>query len=119
MYEPINPPKDFEAEASSRGAKTAIVLSELSSIPIDDALSMVKNSRFGSLLRHEYTKAWFSPEYWNYVSVCEDYNMTPKDAKDIYDFSMLDELTRRFREKFFHEDEEWERLEKEYPPSKL
>ena len=114
MYEPINPPKDFEYKASKRGAKTALLLNQLSGIPIDKALSMVKNSYYGSLLRHEYTKAWFSPEYWNYVSICEDYNMAPKEAKDVYDYSKLDEVTERFRKKFFHESENWERLEKEF-----
>lgn len=106
MYEDIKPPKDFETEASSRGAKTVILLNQLSGIPIEKAFLMVKNSRFGALLRHEYTKAWYSPEYWNYTAVCEDYGIDPAEAKELYDYRMLKELTEKFREKFFRESED-------------
>ena len=101
MYEDIRPPKDFEYEASRRGAKTVLLLNQLSGIPYDKAISMILFSEFGALLRQEETKAWFSPEYWNYVAVCRDYNITPSEPHEFYDFSTLDELTEEFRRRFF------------------
>lgn len=103
MYEDIRPPKDFKHAASERGAKTVLLLNQLSDISYDKAITMILYSEFGQLLRHEYTKAWYSPEYWNYVSVCRNYNLTPAEPKEFYDFRDLDQLTETFRKKFFEE----------------
>ena len=106
MYEDIRPPKDFEYAASRRGALTAILLNQLSGIPVDRAITMIIFSEFGNLLRDETTKAWFSPEYWNYVAVCRDYGMTPSKPREIYDFRELDELTEVFRKRFFTDQDQ-------------
>ncbi len=106
MYEDINPPKDFEYAASYCGAKTAILLNQLSGVPIDNAIIMILCSEFGALLRHEYTKAWYSPEYWNYVSVCENFNIKPAAPHEFYDYSELRKITEKFRKRFFKSDEE-------------
>lgn len=103
MYEDINPPKDFEYAASYCGAKTAILLNQLSGVPIDNAIIMILCSEFGALLRQEYTKAWYSPEYWNYVAVCKDFNLSSAPPREFYDYSELRNITEKFRKKFFEE----------------
>lgn len=105
MYEDINPPKDFEKTASECGARTAMLLNQLSGIPIDKAITMILCSEFGALLRQEYTKAWYSPEYWNYVAVCRDFNMEPSAPHEFYDYSNYDEITEEFRRRYFHKEQ--------------
>ena len=106
MYEDIRPPEDFKKAASERGAKTVLVMNQLSDIPYDKAITMILYSTFGQLLRHEDTKAWFSPEYWNYVSICENYGLEVKKPKEYYNFKDLEMLTERFRKRFFEDEEE-------------
>ena len=103
MYEDIKAPANFKEKAGYKAACVAILLNELSEIPLKKAVHMVVVSRFGGMLRKEETKAWYSPAYWAYKDVCEEWQIVPDMGRDYYDFSKADAMIPEITTQLFPE----------------
>lgn len=103
MYEDIKAPVNFKEKAGYKAACVAILLNELSGISLEKAVHMVVVSRFGGMLRKEETKAWYSPAYWAYRDVCEEWQIVPDTGRDYYDFSKADTMISEMMTRLFPE----------------
>lgn len=101
MFEDIRAPKNFKEKAGYKAACVVILLNTLSGVSVEEAVHMVCVSRFGGMLRKEETKAWYSPAYWAYKDICEEWGIQPSKGREDYDFFSADAMASTMTEKLF------------------
>ena len=93
----IEAPKNYPEKRNAKAAEVVNILVQLEGITEDRAFTLLLRSQFGMALINEITKTWHYPEYWAYVSICQEMDMEPKPPapEGIYDRTHIAEYKRR------------------------
>lgn len=105
MFDDVNESeRGYKKDAAWRGSMTVIILNQLNGIPYEEGERMVSFSSYGVALRQEETKAWWTPPYWAYRWICEEYGLQYHPALEYYNTTDLLELEDILYKKLFPEE---------------